>query len=118
MVLEGRGGGVQFSKSLERGEVQFYSQYLGGGVYIFLRLVFSKNGITDVSLFFLHVISRKSDIKCNVSSGSSVCCRQCFGGKLSHARNHVTRTYNRSNLVPSAIRASRPPTRGWHWERG
>ena len=52
MVLEGRGGGVQFSKSLERGGVQFYSQYLGGGVYIFLRLVFSKNGITDVSLFF------------------------------------------------------------------
>ena len=116
MVLEG-GGGVQFSKSLEREGYSFIHNTWGGGVHFSPTCVFQEWNYRRFS-FFLHLISRKSDIKCNVSSGSPVCCRQCFGGKLSHARNHVTRTYNQSNLVPSAIRASRPPTRRWHWERG
>ena len=55
MVLE---GGVQFSKSLERGGYIFTHNTCGRG-YIFLRLVFSKGGVTDISICSTSIITQK-----------------------------------------------------------
>ena len=101
-VLE---GGYNFQIHLKEG-VHFYSQYLGG--YIFLRLVFSKSGVADVSFCSTSNITQKMAWESDVNLQRAVwvaCCRalQCFGGKLSHTRDHVTRTNNTATVTATRV---------------
>ena len=61
-IMSGGGGGfrggVQFSKSLERGGYIF-THSTCGRAYIFLRLVFSKSGVTDISICSTSNITQK-----------------------------------------------------------
>ena len=76
----GEGGGdfsegVQFSKSLERGGVQFYSQYLWEGVHFSPTCVFQEWSDRRFHLFYIKYHAKNGlrmiFITCNVSSSES-----------------------------------------------